>query len=237
YDELEANIRTEAARRGSEIVAKHREDKRALEGNLADAAETQATQSHLELQRRIEVIEANLARTDSHHARRPQGPRSSNPHANEVCGYCNRRVHKTEKCFLKRKHNAEVEQDKSRTKVPEANMRHGDDADVHLSSEDGPSQAIDHWNWCGAATLEPKVANQVDQGQVDRKLAETEWILDTGATHHMCFVKGMFNDLQPVDSSLANFVGLPDGGKITIEGIGTVKLRVKCSATGNQATI
>ncbi|KAH9123078.1 hypothetical protein AeMF1_005852, partial [Aphanomyces euteiches] len=201
YDELEANIRTEAARRGSEIVAKRREDKRALEGNLADAAETQATQSHLELQRRMEVIEANLARTDSHHARRPQGPRSSNPHANE--------------CFLKKKHNAEVEQAKSRTK-----------------SEDGPGQAIDHWNWCGAATLEHKVANQVDQGQVDRKLAETEWIVDTGATHHMCFVKGMFNDLQPVDS-----VGLPDGGEITVEGIGTVKLRVKCSATGNQATI
>ncbi|CAK5111031.1 unnamed protein product [Aphanomyces euteiches] len=44
YDELEANIRTEAARRGSEIVAKRREDKQALEGNLADAAETQATQ-------------------------------------------------------------------------------------------------------------------------------------------------------------------------------------------------
>ncbi|KAH9076450.1 hypothetical protein Ae201684P_010394 [Aphanomyces euteiches] len=200
YDEFEANIRTEAARRESEIVAKRREDKRALEGNLADAAETQASQSHLD-----------------HHARRPQGPRSSNPHANEVCGYCNRRGHKTEKCFQKKKHNAEVEQAKSRAKVPEANMGHGDDADVHPSSED--------------------VANQVDQGQVDRKLAETEWIVDTGATHHMCFVKGMFNDLQPVDSSMANSVGLPDGGKITVEGIGTVKLRVKCSATGNQATI
>ncbi|CAK4135629.1 unnamed protein product, partial [Aphanomyces euteiches] len=49
YDEFEANIRTEAARRESEIVAKRREDKRALEGNLADAAETQASQSHLEL--------------------------------------------------------------------------------------------------------------------------------------------------------------------------------------------
>ncbi|CAK5144875.1 unnamed protein product, partial [Aphanomyces euteiches] len=112
YDEFEANIRTEAARRESEIVAKRREDKRALEGNLADAAETQA--SH-------------------HHARRPQGPRSSNPHANEVCGYCNRRGHKTEKCFQKKKHNAEVEQAKSRAKVPEANMGHGDDADVHPS--------------------------------------------------------------------------------------------------------
>ncbi|KAF0738605.1 hypothetical protein Ae201684_005533 [Aphanomyces euteiches] len=116
-------------------------------------------------------------------------------------------------------------------------MGHGGDADVHPSSEDGPGQAIDHWNWCGVATLEPKVANQVDQGQVDRKLAETEWIVDTGATHHMCFVKGMFNDLQPGDSSMANSVGLPDGGKITVEGICTVKLRVKCSATGNQATI
>ncbi|CAK4135318.1 unnamed protein product [Aphanomyces euteiches] len=140
YDEFEANIRTEAARRESEIVAKRREDKRALEGNLADAAETQASQSHLELH---------------HHARRPQGPRSSNPHANEVCGYCNRRGHKTEKCFQKKKHNAEVEQAKSRAKVPEANMGHGDDADVHPSSEDVPGQAIDHWNWCGAATLEP----------------------------------------------------------------------------------
>ncbi|CAK4401882.1 unnamed protein product, partial [Aphanomyces euteiches] len=142
-----------------------------------------------------------------------------------------------EKCFLKKKHNAEVEQAKSRAKVPEANMGHGGDADVHPSSENGPRQAIDHWNWCGAAALEPKVANQVEQGQVDRKLAETEWIVDTGATHHMCFVKGMFNDLHPVDSSMANSVGLPDGGKITVEGIGTVKLRVKCSATGNQATI
>ncbi|CAK4983235.1 unnamed protein product, partial [Aphanomyces euteiches] len=47
-------------------------------------------------------------------------------------------------------------QAKSCAKVPEANMGHGGDADVHPSSEDGPGQAIDHWNWCGAATLEPK---------------------------------------------------------------------------------
>ncbi|KAH9110440.1 hypothetical protein AeMF1_014752, partial [Aphanomyces euteiches] len=44
YDELEANIRTEAARRGSELAAKRKEDKKALQGNAAEAHAAQLAQ-------------------------------------------------------------------------------------------------------------------------------------------------------------------------------------------------
>ncbi|CAK4311560.1 unnamed protein product, partial [Aphanomyces euteiches] len=96
YDELEANIRTEAARRGSELAAKRKEDKKALQGNAAEAHAAQLAQQQLDLFRRLDSIEANLASGRGHPSKRLQGAKAPNPHVNETCEYCKRKGHKAD---------------------------------------------------------------------------------------------------------------------------------------------
>ncbi|KAH9182605.1 hypothetical protein AeNC1_015420 [Aphanomyces euteiches] len=56
---------------------------------------------------------------------------------------------------------------------------------------------------------------------------ELEWIIDSGATHHICFVKSMFSALKPTSMT----VNLPNNTQVRASGVGTVKLVVRCSSS------
>nr|KYP48222.1 hypothetical protein KK1_030106 [Cajanus cajan] len=56
----------------------------------------------------------------------------------------------------------------------------------------------------------------------------TCWLLDSGATNHICFSKQSFHDLTTIKNS---FVTLPNGSRIPIEGIGSVYLFPKLILT------
>ncbi|CAK4803990.1 unnamed protein product [Aphanomyces euteiches] len=119
YDELEANSRTEAARRGSELAAKRKEDKKALQGNAAEAHAAQLAQQQLDLFRRLDSIEANLASGRGHPSKRLQGAKAPNPHVNETCEYCKQKGQKADKCFMKRRRQNDLDQANKRAQIVE----------------------------------------------------------------------------------------------------------------------
>ena len=55
---------------------------------------------------------------------------------------------------------------------------------------------------------------------------ESQWIIDSGATSHMCTDQRMFTELHPLSKSLE--VKLGDGHVLTAVGQGTVQLIMKC---------
>ena len=52
-------------------------------------------------------------------------------------------------------------------------------------------------------------------------LSRNTWVIDSGATHHVCHDRNLFVSL---DSSVVNFVNLPTGPKVRISGVGLVRL-------------
>ncbi|KAH9113222.1 hypothetical protein LEN26_009060 [Aphanomyces euteiches] len=192
YDELEANIRTEAGRRGNELTVKRREDKRTLESNLVDANLT----NMLEV---VQAVRRNFKDVDQ--------------------------VTPTQVKSVK-KHNNEVEQIKNRAATSESNSVAMQNESSRTSTDkivaEQTPQIDGNWSWSGMSF---------------RSNVENEWIVDSGATHHMCFTKSMFLDLKSSSPTATNEVGLPNGGKVSVEGYGKVKLVVKCSETSNKAEI
>ncbi|CAK4909578.1 unnamed protein product, partial [Aphanomyces euteiches] len=148
YDELEANIRTEAARRGSELAAKRKEDKKALQGNAAEAHAAQLAQQQLDLFRRLDSIEANLASGRGHPSKRLQGAKAPNPHVNETCEYCKRKGHKADKCFMKRRHQNDLDQANKRAHIVESNLSERFDDDEAM---DMKTEGSEDWKWSGSA--------------------------------------------------------------------------------------
>ena len=53
-------------------------------------------------------------------------------------------------------------------------------------------------------------------------LKDNLWVLDSGATEHMCGIKGLFKDLTPIQAN----VQLADGSISKIEGKGSIELEV-----------
>ncbi|KAG7585301.1 Reverse transcriptase RNA-dependent DNA polymerase [Arabidopsis thaliana x Arabidopsis arenosa] len=52
-------------------------------------------------------------------------------------------------------------------------------------------------------------------------LSSNTWVIDSGATHHVCHDRNLFASL---DTSVVNFVNLPTGPKVRISGVGLVRL-------------
>ncbi|KAF0693151.1 Aste57867_15848 [Aphanomyces stellatus] len=130
-----------------------------------------------------------------------------------------------------KKHTTELEQIKAKSKGSEANSV---DTGVDEDPCDSDLTTDNKWSWAGAVWgfLEAN-AHQADTVHDDNHGNELEWVVDSGATHHMCFVKSMFVDLVAPNASTITTVSLPNGGKGDVEGIGTCNHVVKCSQTGN----
>ncbi|KAH9095669.1 hypothetical protein Ae201684P_015468 [Aphanomyces euteiches] len=232
YDELEANIRTEAARRGSELAAKRKEDKKALQGNAAEAHAAQLAQQQLDLFRRLDSIEANLASGRGHPSKRLQGAKAPNPHVNETCEYCKRKGHKADKCFMKRRHQNDLDQANKRAHIVESNLSERFDDDEAM---DMKTEGSEDWKWSGSAWANEAWASRASTRGLGG--LKYEWVVDSGATHHMCYVLEMFDQMEASTKSKANTVGLPNGGHVAVEGVGSVILTVKCDLTDQHVKI
>ncbi|KAL5560411.1 hypothetical protein UlMin_036622 [Ulmus minor] len=53
-------------------------------------------------------------------------------------------------------------------------------------------------------------------------ISSRTWILDTGATHHVCHDKALFESFEP--NNVTSYVTLPNGQKVSIARIGTVRI-------------
>ncbi|KAL5547823.1 hypothetical protein UlMin_003054 [Ulmus minor] len=53
-------------------------------------------------------------------------------------------------------------------------------------------------------------------------ISSRTWILDTGATHHVCHDRALFESFEP--SNATSYVTLPNGQKVSIARIGTVRI-------------
>ncbi|KAF0705378.1 hypothetical protein As57867_007037, partial [Aphanomyces stellatus] len=116
-----------------------------------------------------------------------------------------------------KKHTTELEQIKAKSKGSEANSV---DTGVDEDPCDSDLTTDNKWSWAGAVWgfLEAN-AHQADTVHDDNHGNELEWVVDSGATHHMCFVKSMFVDLVAPNASTITTVSLPNGGKGDVEGI------------------
>ncbi|KAH9112324.1 hypothetical protein AeMF1_013327 [Aphanomyces euteiches] len=126
-------------------------------------------------------------------------------------------------CWMKEKHTAELA--RRNPKRIEANNSTAEgpvDKEDEIDENDNPGESDVSW---GAAV----VVNQVGEGQMDDSGNdhELEWIIDSGATHHICFVKSMFSALKPTSMT----VNLPNNTQVRASGVGTVKLVVRCSSS------
>ncbi|CAK4084790.1 unnamed protein product [Aphanomyces euteiches] len=129
----------------------------------------------------------------------------------------------TKKCWMKEKHTAELA--RRNPKRIEANNSTAEgpvDKEDEIDENDNPGES----DVSGGAAV---VVNQVGEGQMDDSGNdhELEWIIDSGATHHICFVKSMFSALKPTSMT----VNLPNNTQARASGVGTVKLVVRCSSS------
>ncbi|KAH9134879.1 hypothetical protein AeRB84_019465 [Aphanomyces euteiches] len=214
YDELEANIRTEAARRGSELAAKRKEDKKALQGNAAEAHAAQLAQQQLDL---FQVTQASASREQKlpiHTSMRRVNTAS-------------RKGHKADKCFMKRRRQNDLDQANKRAQIVESNLSERFDDDEAM---DMKTEGSEDWKWSGSAWA----SRASTRGLGELKY---EWVVDSGATHHICYVLEMFDQMEASTKSKANTVGLPNGGHVAVVGVGSVILTVKCDLTDQRVKI
>ncbi|CAK4660412.1 unnamed protein product, partial [Aphanomyces euteiches] len=144
----------------------------------------------------LEAIEANLISRKRQTGKR-QHTAKVNPRANETCSYCLRKGHKTEKCFLKKKHSNDLENAKQQAKDIESNnafdgIPRCEQGNCEQSEGSAKSDELGNWKWVGAAWAHEA---SLVQGKIGDKFI-IEWVIDSGATYHMCFVREMFSSLE-----------------------------------------
>jgi len=69
-------------------------------------------------------------------------------------------------------------------------------------------------------------------GKIDSQ-SQFEWIVDSGATHHICFLMDMFDNLRP--SNMA--INLPNGSQVKAGGIDTVRLNIDSPDTQTKISL
>ncbi|KAH9141879.1 hypothetical protein AeRB84_013996, partial [Aphanomyces euteiches] len=120
---------------------------------------------------------------------------------------------------MKQKHDTELAQGKTRTadanasavvdEVSSESNQESPDCDETLEAES---------SWLAVVTVNAADCHR----RSNLSHCQLQWIVDSGATHHICWVKEMFDEIKPTNM----MVNLPDDYQVKADGIGTVRLTV-----------
>ncbi|KAH9098596.1 hypothetical protein Ae201684P_017808 [Aphanomyces euteiches] len=167
---------------------------------------------------RLQTIEANMAKVVAHLKKKSHRSKSSGT-SRESCTYCNKSGQHVTNCFMKQKHDTELAQGKTRTadanasavvdEVSSESNQESPDCDETLEAES---------SWLAVVTVNAADCHR----RSNLSHCQLQWIVDSGATHHICWVKEMFDEIKPTNM----MVNLPDDYQVKADGIGTVRLTV-----------
>ncbi|CAK4949758.1 unnamed protein product, partial [Aphanomyces euteiches] len=116
--------------------------------------------------------------------------------------------------MAKQKHDTELAQGKTRTadanasavvdEVSSESNQESPDCDETLEAES---------SWLAVVTVNAADCHR----RSNLSHCQLQWIVDSGATHHICWVKEMFDEIKPTNM----MVNLPDDYQVKADGIGT----------------
>ena len=128
-----------------------------------------------------------------------------------VCGHCHKRGHPDVKCWQKYPHLR-------------PNHHKPAEAGMVVNTHEPPITDFDEHVCLMAGTVPDSVVHA----------SRSTWVIDTGATSHICSDKSMFSDLQAIDPC---DITIGDKSQVRATGVGTVSLVISVSGKPRNATL
>ena len=161
----------------------------------------------------------------------PAAVPNKNKRQRPFCTHCEKPGHLKEKCFIlhgfppgfvdKRSQNRPSDR-KTTPKAPTANSATASPAPISPSVNDKLSTLHDMITQLQSQIHQGRAPTAVTTPIASNLTGKVSWIIDSGATHHVCFDLACFSSFH--DHPIASYITLPNGSKISVAKSGTVHL-------------
>ncbi|KAH9150471.1 hypothetical protein AeRB84_006689, partial [Aphanomyces euteiches] len=198
FVEMESNILANQARIKSGQDSRRKEERRQASAN---ASNSHSVAVDLSWKERLQTIEANMAKVVAHLKKKSHRSKSSGT-SRESCTYCNKSGHHVTNCFMKQNHDTERAQEKTRTADANASAVDEVSSESNQESPDCDETLEAESSWLAVVTVNAADCHR----RSNLSHCQLQWIVDSGATHHICWVKEMFDEIKPTNM----MVNLPD---------------------------